>query len=149
MALGQAYAAAGDLVSALAAYQQATTLAPGDATAWTQLAAFCADSGVQVQTIGLPAAMKAASLAKDDARTLDILGWSYAQAGLPDTAKQTLLQAVQAEPDLALPHLHLAQTYLRMGDYDLAMQQLNKTVELDPNGPAGQFASQLLSQYFP
>ena len=149
LALGQAYAAAGDLVSALTAYQQATSLAPGDATTWAQLAAFCADNGVQVQTIGLPAALKAVSLAKDDAHTLDVLGWSYAQAGVFNTAEQMLLKAIQAEPGLALPHLHLAETYLRMGSYGSAQRQLSTTVDLDPNGPDGQLAEQLLHQYFP
>ena len=149
LALGQAYAAAGDLVSALAAYEQATTLAPGDASAWAQLAAFCADNGVQVQTIGLPAALKAASLARNDAHTLDVLGWSYAQTGMFNAAEQTLVRAIQAEPDLALPHLHLAETFLRMANYVSAQQELHKTVDLDPNGPDGQLAAQLLHQYFP
>jgi tetratricopeptide (TPR) repeat protein len=148
-ALGQAYAAAGDLVSALAAFQQATTLAPDDAVAWRRLAAFCADNGIQVQIIGVPAALKAASLAKNDAQTLDVLGWSYTQAGLTDAAEQTLLQAIQASPDLTAAHLHLAETYLRTGDFAAAEQQLTTTAQLDPSGPDGQFASQLLMQYFP
>ncbi len=148
-ALGDAYAAAGDLVSALSAYQEATTLAPDDASTWRQLAAFCADSGVSIQEIGLPAALKASRLAPRDAQALDVLGWSYTQAGLPYTGRQTLLQALQLDPGLALAHLHLAETYLRIGDFTSAQPELEQAVELDQNGPAGQFALQLLRQYFP
>ncbi len=149
LALGEAYAAAGDLVAALTAYQQATNLAPQDSSTWTQLAAFCANNGVQVDTVGLPAALKAASLAPHDAQALDILGWSYAQTGLPQTAKEKLLQAIQAQPDLAMAHLHLAEVYLRMGDYVSARGEFNEATGLDPNGAAGQLAAQLLRQYFP
>ena len=93
--------------------------------------------------------MKAASLARNDAHTLDVLGWSYAQTGMFNAAEQTLVRAIQAEPDLALPHLHLAETFLRMANYVSAQQELHKTVDLDPNGPDWQLAAQLLHQYFP
>ncbi len=147
--LGGAYAAAGDLVSALAAYQQATILAPNDPAGWRQLAAFCADNGVQVQQIGLPAAQKASALAPHDAQVLDTLGWSYAQAGLPYTARQTLRASIEAAPDLASAHLHLGETLLRIGDYASAQQEFKQAIALDSAGPIGALATQLLQQYFP
>ncbi len=149
MALGEAYAAAGDLVSALSTYQQATNLAPGDPATWKALASFCANNGVEVDTVGLPAALKAVSLAPHDAASLDLLGWSYALIGLPEAAKVQLAQAVQAAPDSAAPHLHLAETYLQTADYASAQQELNRTIELDPDGPNGQLATRLLAQFFP
>lgn len=148
-ALGDAYAAAGDLVAALAAYQQATLIAPSDPAAWRQLASFCADNGVQVKEVGLPAAQKAAALAPHDPQTLDVLGWSLTQAGSPSTGKETLLRAIQADPGFPLAHLHLAETYLQMGDYASAPSELRQAVELDPEGAVGQLAAQLLKQYFP
>ncbi len=148
-ALGAAYASAGNLVAALAAYQKATSLAPDDAATWSQLAAFCVDNGVQVQTIGLPAAMKAVSLAPHDGLALDVLGWSYAQIGLPQTAKDTLLQAIQAQPELVQAHVHLAAVYLRMGDSIAARAELEQATALDPSSSAGQLAAQMLRQYFP
>lgn len=148
-ALGDAYVAAGDLVSALAAYQQATALAPADAGTWRQLAAFSAGNGVRVEDVGLPAALKAAALAPRDASTLDVLGWTYTRAGRPYTGKETLLQAIALDPGLALAHLHLAEIFLQIGDYPAASAQLSQASDLDPNGPVGQAARQLLAQYFP
>lgn len=147
--LGEAYAAAGDLVSALSAYEQATILAPNDPSGWRQLAAFCADNGIQVQQIGLPAAQKASELAPHDAQVLDTLGWSYAQAGLPYTARQTLRASIEAAPDLASAHLHLGETLLQIGDYASAQQELKQALALDSAGPVGALATQLLQQYFP
>ncbi len=147
--VGEAYTLMGDLVSALAAYQEATTLAPNDATYWRMLAMFCADNGVQALDVGLPAAKKAAQIAPEDPQALDALGWSYLNAGYPYNAEQTLLKAIQAAPDFALAHVHLAETYLRKGDNASARAQLNLARQLDPDGPTGQLASALLQQYFP
>ncbi len=148
-ALGEAYAAAGDLVAALQAYQTATTLSPANATYWRLLALFCADNGVQVAEIGLPAAQKAALLAPKDAAVLDALGWSYAQAGYYEQGRKTLQRAIDASATLAEPHLHLALIYLRLGQNPQALDQLKLAVQADPSGPTAQSAQQLLDQYFP
>jgi tetratricopeptide (TPR) repeat protein len=147
--LGDAYAQKGDLVSALAAYQKATQLTPNDAVYWRLLAMFCSENNVFIVDIGLPAAKQAAQLAPNDAQTLDVLGWSYSNAGLLYNAQQNLLNAIKLSPDLAIAHLHLAENYLRQGDNTLALQELNITVQLDKDGAAGQIAGQLLKQYFP
>jgi tetratricopeptide (TPR) repeat protein len=147
--IGEAYTQTGDLVSALVAYQKATDLAPTDATYWRLLAMFCSNNGVQVQEIGLPAAQKAAELAPNDAQVLDALGWSYLNAGYPNTAEQTLLRAIQSVPDFALAHVHLAETYLRQGDQASAFNELSLARQLDQSGPVGELASRLLKQYFP
>ena len=132
--LGEAYSLTGDLVSSLEAYQTATVLAPDNATYWRLLAMFCADNAVQVLDLGLPTARKAAELAPKDPQVLDALGWSYAQAGLLYNAEQTLMKATAIAPDLALAHLHLAETYLRKGDQTSAVDQLNLARQLDGDG---------------
>jgi tetratricopeptide (TPR) repeat protein len=147
--LGEAYTAVGSLVDALASYQKATTLAPSDATYWRLLAAFCVDNGVQVLKIGLPAALRAVALAPQDPQALDVLGWSYLQAGYPYSAEQTLLKALQAAPDLAAAHFHLADVYLRNGDRVSALAELKAARQLDPQGTIGQAAIQALQMYFP
>ena len=147
--LGGAYSATGDLVSALASYQKATSLEGENATYWRLLAAFCADNAVHVADIGLPAARRAADLAPKDPQVLDALGWSFAQAGLLYNAEQALVKATQIAPDLALAHLHLAETYLRKGDQASAVRELKLVRQLDADGPAGEFAQRLLDQYFP
>jgi len=147
--IADAYSQKGDLVSALAAYQKATQLASTDAAYWRLLAMFCSDNNLRILDIGLPAAKQAAQLAPNDPPTLDVLGWSYSNAGLLYTAQQTLSRAIKLAPDLALAHLHLAENYLRQGDRTEAFKELNLTVQLEPNGTAGQLAAQILKQYFP
>lgn len=146
---GEIYVQLGDLVSALEAYQKATELAPNDSTYWRLLATFCADNEVQVLEIGLPAAKKAAELAPGDPQVLDALGWAYAQTGYLYNAQQTLNQAIKLAPDLAIAHLHLAENYLKQGNQTAAFEELHRTRDLDSNGAVGQFAAQLLQQYFP
>ncbi len=147
--IADAYTQTGDLISALAAYQKATTLAPSDATYWRLLAMFCADNGVQVLEVGLPAAQKAAEIAPKDPLVLDALGWASLKAGYPTTAQENLQKSIEAAPDVALTHLHLAETYLDEGNRASAFNELNLAHQLDENGPVGQFAAELLKQYFP
>lgn len=147
--VGETYTQLGSLVSALNAYQAATQLAPSDPTYWRLLAAFCSDNGVQVLEVGLPAAKKAADLAPKDPQVLDVLGWTYLNAGYPYSAEQTLQQAIQIAPDLASAHLHLAETYLGNGDRPSAFNELNLAAQLDQGGPTGQLATQMLKRYFP
>jgi len=146
---GEAYVQTGDLVSALAAYQKATDLAPKDPTYWRLLAMFCANNSLQVLGIGLPAAQKAAELAPADPLILDALGWSYMKAGYLYNAEVNLLLAINLQPDLAVAHVHLAETYLKKGDTASAFNELNLARQLDLDGPAGALAAQLLKQYFP
>lgn len=148
-ALGDSYTLAGDLVSALAAYRQATTLAPQSVTYWRLLALFCADNSVQVLDVGLPAAKQAAELAPNDPDVLDALGWSFAQAGLLYNAEQTLIKATDLAPRSALAHFHLAETFLLKGDQASALRELTLTNQLDPEGPTGKLAGQIIKQYFP
>jgi len=147
--LGDAYTQTGDLVSALAAYQKATQLVPNDATYWRLLAAFCSDNDLYVLDVGLPAAKQAAQLTPNDPQILDMLGWSYSNAGLLYNAEQNLLHAIKLSPKLAIAHLHLAENYLRQGNNTSAITELNLVVQLDQSGPSGQTAAQILKQYFP
>jgi tetratricopeptide (TPR) repeat protein len=148
-AIGEARTNLGDLASALAAYQKATELAPGEPTYWRLLAILCAENDTWVEETGLPAAQKAAELAPENVAVLDTLGWSYLQSGRYFTAEQTLLDALAHEPDYLPAHLHLAMTYLAQGNRDSAFNKLVYIRDTDPNGETGQFASQLLEQYFP
>jgi tetratricopeptide (TPR) repeat protein len=147
--VGDVYTQTGDLVSALAAYQKATQLAPNDATYWRLLATFCSDNDLYVLDVGLPAAKQAAQLAPNDPQMLDVLGWSYSNAGLLYNAEQNLLHAIKLSPKLAIAHLHLAENYLRQGNNTSAITELNLVVQLDQSGPSGQTAAQILKQYFP
>ena len=149
VSIAETFAQMGDLTSALAAYQRATELASKESIYWRLLAVFCAANKIQVEEVGLPAAQKAVELAPDDATALDVLGWSYLSSGRLSLAEQTLLRVIDIAPELASAHLHLGMTYLAQADRDAAHLELTRARDLDPQGEAGQFAAQLLGQYFP
>ena len=147
--IGDAYFKGGDMVSALTAYQHATELAPQDATYWRLLAVFCADNGVHVEDIGLPAAQKAVDLAPDDPSALDALGWSYFSSGRYANAEQILLDVISRFPNYLSARIHLAMTYLAQGNRTAAFNELTYVHDSDVNGADGLFAEQLIKKYFP
>jgi Tfp pilus assembly protein PilF len=99
--------------------------------------------------VGLPAAQKAVQLAPQDLGALDALGYAYFSSGRFYTAEQTLLDVIARAPDYLPARLHLAMTYLSQGKRDAAYAELVHIRDADPNGANGQFAAQLLKQYFP
>jgi tetratricopeptide (TPR) repeat protein len=147
--LGEAYARRGDLVSALAAYQHATELAPNESTYWSLLAVFCAENGVHLDDVGLPAAQKAVDLAPEDPLALDALGWAYLSSGRYANAEQVLLDVIERFPDPLSARVHLAMTYLAQGNRAAAFDNLTYVLGADPDGASGEMAKQLLKQYFP
>ena len=147
--IGNSYLKLGDLVTALAAYQHATDLAPNESTYWRLLAVFCADSGVRLEDVGLPAAEKAVKLAPDDPFAADALGWSYLSSGRYANAEETLLDVIKRFPEHLPAHIHLAMTYLAQGNRVAAFDKLTYVQKVDLNGVDGETAKQLLKQYFP
>lgn len=149
VSLGDTYARLGDLELAIATLQRATELAPNNAGYWQVLAAFCLETGVHIEDVGLPAAQKAVDLAPEDPRSLDILGWAQLSLGKYYTAEQILLAALALAPDYPSAHLHLALVYLQTGDRTAARAHLLRAAETDPNSLTGQQADMILKQYFP
>jgi tetratricopeptide (TPR) repeat protein len=147
--IGDAYTRLGDLVAALAAYQRAVELAPADAAYWSLLAAFCAENGVYVEEIGLPAAQQAVALAPNDPRPLDALGFSYFSSGRYANAEKTLIQALDLDPDYFPAHIHLAMNYLAQGNRIEAFELLTHVQASDAGGLYSSLAGQLLKTYFP
>ncbi len=148
-ALGDAYAFAGDLPSALAAYTRAAELAPTDAAYWRMLAVFCGEYHYQAEEVGVPASQQVLALAPDAASSYDLLGWTYLAAGIHDLAEENLLAALRLDPDYAPAHLHLGMAYLEMGRPEAARVHLLEAQALDPQGPDGLTAGKLLALYFP
>ena len=147
--IGDAYIKLGDLVSALDSYQHATDLAPEDSTYWRLLALFCAENGVHVQDVGLPAAQKAVEIAPSDPLALDALGFLYFSTGRFANAEQTLKSVLELSPGYLPAHIHIAMNYLTQGDRAAAFSELTLVRDADEGGPNGRLAEQLLKQYFP
>lgn len=146
--MGEAYSELGDLVTALEAYQRAIELAPEQADYWRLLAIFCAENGVQVEEVGLPAAQQALRLSPNDPAVLDALGYVSLSTGRYASAKEALLQAIQLSPEYYPAHLHLAMTHLAEGDRTAAFNSLIFVRDAERAGVYAETAQQLLDKYF-
>lgn len=148
-ALGDAYASAGDLPPALAAYQRAAELAPSEAAYWRMLAAFTVQYHFQVEEVGVPAAQRMLKLEPDIPASYDLLGQSCLAAALYEQAEENLLTALRLDPNYAPAHLHLGMLYLEWGRPEAARAHLIQAQALDPQGADGAAAESLLALYFP
>jgi tetratricopeptide (TPR) repeat protein len=144
VSMGETYAKLGDLIRALEAYQQATTLAPEDANYWRLLAMFCAQNGVHIKEIGIPAAQRVVILAKDDTAAEGLLGWLHLLDLRYDDAERHLVRALELDPQNTDAHLHLGMLYLQKEDRVAAQDHLVLARDLGSTEADG-----LLKQYFP
>ena len=144
VSIGEAHSKLGDLILALDAYKSATTLAPDDANYWRLLATFCAQNGVNVKDVGVPAAQKVVVLSEDDPAALDLLGWLLLLDARYDDAESTLRRALDLDSQNALVHFHLALVYLQKEDRASAYDHLVLARDL-----GSVEAETLLAQYFP
>ncbi len=144
ISIGEAYAAYGDLILALQAYQYATMLAPENASYWRLLAEFCARYHANIRDVGLPAARQALLLTPDDPQALDMLGWLLVLDGRYYEAERILLRSLEANPELASVHYHLALLYLQTDDPSAMFLHLSRASEL-----GSEEAGMLLKSYFP
>jgi tetratricopeptide (TPR) repeat protein len=147
-ALGEANLKLGDLAAAIGFYKRATELAPQNAIYWRLLAMTCAENGAAVEEVALPAALKAAELAPNDAAVLDTLGFTYHSSGRYANAEETLKAAIELDEQYWPAYIHLAMNYLVQGNKQAAHDLLARVRDADP-GVYGQQAKQLLAQYFP
>lgn len=88
---------------------------------------------------------KAQELDSSDFRTFFNLARIYSKMGVWDKALTQYHYQLQAEDGDAWCHSDVATCYLNLGDIDNARVHLRKTVDLDPEGEAGQYAQLILS----
>jgi tetratricopeptide (TPR) repeat protein len=149
MDLGEAYEETGDLISALKYYQNATALAPEQATFWRALAEFSLRNNLDLAGTGLPAARKLVELASNDWQSDDIAGQILLETDDLVGAEVLLKKAIELDPSQPAPFLHLGLLYMQTGDRAAALAYLHQAKTADPNGPTGWQANRLLEQYFP
>jgi tetratricopeptide (TPR) repeat protein len=147
-ALGDAHLKLGDLAAAIGFYKRATELAPENAAYWRLLAITCAENGVALDEVALPAALKAVELAPNDVMALDTLGFTYFSSGRYANAEETLKAAIALDPGYWPASIHLALNYLVQGNREEAFRLLTHVHNTDP-GAHGERAGQLLALHFP
>ncbi|MFN2185863.1 MAG: tetratricopeptide repeat protein [Anaerolineae bacterium] len=124
----------GDYPAAEEWYAGAAASAPEDVDFQLMLVHFYLDHLYRVEDEGLPAAQALVSLAPDDPRAYDLLGWAYHLSGQQDEAISTLREALDRNPGLVSAHFHLGSLYAGAGQVDLARQHLQRAIDLDTSG---------------
>lgn len=149
ISLGDVYVHLGNLITALAYYEKATSLAPNDAQTWRALAIFSIENGSNLDGAARNAALRAYALEPENVQNLDVLGRALMAFQEYDAAETFLLRAVDAAPRAGGPAFHLAFLYLQTGKSALAQKYFHLAQTLDPNGLIGDQATRLLARYFP
>jgi tetratricopeptide (TPR) repeat protein len=149
MALGSASEQTGDLVAAFGFYIHAAELAPEDTSTLKALVMFSVNNSVDVESTGLPTAIKLVALAPNDWQSFDLAGEAESSLGNNTEAVDYLEKAVKMAPTQALPALHLGLVYLQIGERISAYNFLARAKTLDPDGSSGRQAGRVLEQYFP
>lgn len=88
--------------------------------------------------------MQAQRLAPDDFRTCFNLARIYSKTGAWEKALTQYRFQLQTEDTDPWCHSDVATCYLNLGDTESARQHLERTVALDPEGEAGQYAQLIL-----
>lgn len=146
--LGNTYAEAGNLQSALDAYSEATKVEPEDPTAWQALASFCFSRNIEISPTGIDAARKALSLDPKNPELLDLMGVGLLINDDPDSAERFFSQAVELAPENATYHLHYGQLYIQKGDCARASTELKEAITLaQDDARISSNAERLLSGY--
>jgi tetratricopeptide (TPR) repeat protein len=146
--MGQLYEARQDWNNAQNSYQKALELKPADPIASNNLANVMVQTGGNVD-IALSLAQTARRALPDSSDVADTLGWIYYQKGAYQSAIGLLQEAIKLREKNNIPedpgiHFHLGLAYQKAGKPELARQQLERVLKLDPNyGDAAEVRKQL------
>jgi tetratricopeptide (TPR) repeat protein len=124
---------------------QAVAANPKAAEAWIALAAFYIENDLRVEQSGIPAARQAVTLAPENDRALDLLGLGWFKLADFSLAERLFLRALEINPDSASLHLHLGMAYRELGRAADSITEWEAAARLDPGGPIGRLALELLN----
>jgi tetratricopeptide (TPR) repeat protein len=149
--LAQVYADLGDLEAAKDTLRFSITLAPEDAQFWFLMARFSIERGIEIQTLGLPAARNAMLLDRENPDGLVLLGYAHLTLRNFDLAERLLWRAVQMNPGLAQTQYYFGLLRRMQGDTERARAAWEYTQLLDPDGAFGELAGRMIQtlQYSP
>ncbi len=134
--LGLCYWLHGDVDKAVAALEHVLESSPGFAPACNNLGFILADTGRDIKR-AIVLIEEALEAEPANPVYMDSLGWAYFKQGKLDDAERTIKRALLFAPDfpdktLATAHYHLAMVYEAKGSKDLAIQEIQKALDVDP-----------------
>jgi tetratricopeptide (TPR) repeat protein len=135
--MGELYESKQDWTKAKDAYQKALEIKPENPLASNNLAYVMLQSGGNVD-MALSLARTARRGMPDSPSAADTLGWVFYQKGAYQSAVDLFQEALKLgeknkAPDDATVHYHLGLAYQKTGKNDLARQQLERVLKINPN----------------
>jgi tetratricopeptide (TPR) repeat protein len=135
--MGEIYEAKRDWNDAKDSYQKALQIKPDDPLASNNLAYVMLQSGGNVD-VALSLAQAARRGMPDSSNAADTLGWVYYQKGAYPSAIDLFNEAIKLreknqQPEDPTLHYHLGLAYEKIGKPDLARQQLERVLKINPN----------------
>ena len=115
-------------------YQKALEVQPDNPLASNNLAYVMLQQGGNVD-VAFAMAQTARRQLPDNPNSADTLGWAFYHKAVYGSAISLFKEAVKKEPDKALFNYHLGLAYAKSGQLDLARQQLDRVVKINPNFP--------------
>lgn len=82
----------------------------------------------------------------DEPSVMDTLGFAYFKKELYGNALDEFLDSLKKNPDNPVTHYHVGQTYLKKGNKKLAIQSIEKALELKPDFEEADNARKLLEE---
>ena len=147
--LGQIYDSAKDWEKASSVYQKALDITPDDPLASNNLAYSMLQSGSDPE-LAVTLAQAARKKMPDSYNAADTLGWALYRKGnygaAIDSFRRALALGERGKEDDPVVHYHLGLAYERAGQYALARQQMQRSLDLDASFSDAPDAKQRLSQ---
>ncbi len=147
--LAQVFVDLGDLEAAKDAYKITVSLAPEDVHFWYLLAQFSIERGIELESLGLPAARNAWLLDQDNVLGLVLLGNAHLMLGNIELAERLLWRAVQIDPNYALAQYYLGLLRHIQGYPQRAQAAWEYALYLDPAGSIGELARRMIQSFQP
>lgn len=128
--LGNSYSDAGDIDSALLAFERAVAINPALSESRANLGNICLKKDQVAKAIN--EYLAALQINPHDAKTHNNLGNAYTQRGSFNYAVSEYAKSIQLDPDFVDAYKNLAIVYCKQQRYGQAVGQLNRAIRLDP-----------------
>jgi tetratricopeptide (TPR) repeat protein len=124
----------GDDAGAITQYENILKEQPSALLAINNLASLLLDTRSDKESVGRAVALSEKLRNSTIPQFQDTLGWAQFKKGDPQAAVATLEIAAAKLPELAAVHYHLGMSYAAVGRADLAKEQFQKALTLEPDG---------------
>lgn len=128
---GLAYQGLNDKEQSKAAFKAALKVSPGEPTAIANLADYALSEKDVKQARDLY--INALKHNPVHIRTLSLLARLDASLGKTEQTEELIITAIQKSPDTLKTHNEFAQVYEQLKKYPLAIQEIEKSLKIDPN----------------